>query len=55
MTLANLGKNLFIDEKIFTLQAPNHKQNNWINRVNLSEQWLMWFSWLDVFCFEILF
>ena len=37
MTLANLEKTFFTDEKIFKLQAPNNKQNDRIYGVNLSD------------------
>ena len=37
MTLANLEKTVFTNEKIFKLQAPNNKQNDRIYVVNLSD------------------
>ena len=36
MTLGNLEKIFFIDEKIFKLQASNNKQNDGIYGINLS-------------------
>ena len=37
MTLANLEKTFFADEKIFKLRAPKNKQNGRIYGVNLSD------------------
>ena len=37
MTLANLEKTFFTNEKIFKLQAPNNKQNGRVYVVNLRD------------------
>ena len=37
ITLANLGKTFFTNEKIFKFQTPNNKQNDKIYGVNLSD------------------